>query len=99
MWTSRYVARSSGADALYPVFVHRLARLFHASFRPRLAAIALASSLGLTSIRLTRGLSPPSCEHAQHTTKPLARRTLPRMANPALLGVADVVWGTGKRDS
>src|SRR5216683_6546169 len=28
-------------------FVHRLARLFNASFRPRLAAIALASSLGL----------------------------------------------------
>src|SRR2546422_7848335 len=42
-------------------FVHRLARLFHASFRPRLAAVALASSLGLTSIRSARGLSPPSC--------------------------------------
>src|ERR1019366_5822028 len=47
MWTSRYVARSSGAHALYPVFVHRLAHLIHASFRPRLAAVALASSLGL----------------------------------------------------
>src|SRR5258708_36480959 len=34
-------------NALYPVFVHRLARLFHASFRPRLATVALASSLGL----------------------------------------------------
>src|SRR5271157_5313161 len=32
-------------------------------------------------------------------TKPLARRTLPRMANPALLGVADVVWVTEKGDS
>src|SRR2546427_13066800 len=49
------------AGALYPVFVHRLARLFHASFRPRLAAVALASSLGLTSISSARGLSPPSC--------------------------------------
>src|ERR1035438_21705 len=39
--------RSSGADALYSVFVHRLAHLIHASFRPRLAAVALASSLGL----------------------------------------------------
>src|SRR6202163_3239419 len=28
-------------------FVHRLAHLIHASFRPRLAAVALASSLGL----------------------------------------------------
>jgi len=27
--------RSSGAGASYPVFVHRLARLIHASFRPR----------------------------------------------------------------
>src|ERR1035437_2818598 len=35
------------ADALYPVFVHRLAHLIHASFRPSLAAAALASSLGL----------------------------------------------------
>jgi methanethiol oxidase len=33
------VARSSDARALYPVLVHRLARLLHASFRPRLAAI------------------------------------------------------------
>ncbi|HEY5065505.1 MAG TPA: hypothetical protein VIJ04_11880, partial [Xanthobacteraceae bacterium] len=42
LWTSRYVARSSGARALYSVFVHRLAHLLGASFRPRLAAIALA---------------------------------------------------------
>src|SRR6266852_9062955 len=47
LWTSRYVAHSSGTGAFYSVFVHRLARLFHASFGPRLAAIALASSLGL----------------------------------------------------
>src|SRR5712691_2656005 len=47
MWTSRYVARSSGAGASYPVLVHRLAPLFHASFRPRLAAVALALSLAL----------------------------------------------------
>ena len=47
LWTSRYVALSSGTGAFYSIFVHRLARLFHASFGPRLAAIALASSLGL----------------------------------------------------
>jgi len=34
IWTSRYVARSSGAHALYPVFVHRLAHLLDASFGP-----------------------------------------------------------------
>jgi len=33
--------------AFYSAFVHRLARLFHASFGPRLATIALASSLGV----------------------------------------------------
>src|SRR5271166_1688448 len=32
---------------MYPVLVHRLAHLFHASFRPRLAAVALAFSLAL----------------------------------------------------
>jgi hypothetical protein len=37
----------SGTGAFYSIFVHRLARLFNASFRPRLAAVALASSLGL----------------------------------------------------
>src|ERR1039458_5484808 len=47
LWTSRYVALSSGTGAFYSIFVHRLARLFNASFRPRLAAVALASSLGL----------------------------------------------------
>ena len=36
------MARSSDARAFYPVFVHRLARLLYASFRPRLAATALA---------------------------------------------------------
>ena len=34
--------RSSDACALYSVFVHRLARLLDASFRHRLAAVALA---------------------------------------------------------
>src|SRR6516165_5544629 len=47
MWTSRYVARSSGARAFYSIFVHRLALLLGASFRPHLAATALAPSLAL----------------------------------------------------
>ena len=33
--------------AFYPVFVHRLARLLYASFRPHLATIALAFSPAL----------------------------------------------------
>src|ERR1700751_3580319 len=38
----------------------RLAPLLHASLRPRLAATALALHSPFTSIRLGRGLSPPS---------------------------------------
>src|SRR5713101_310632 len=47
MWTSQYVARSSDAHASYPVFVHRLARLLHASFRPRLQTSDLAAAIAL----------------------------------------------------
>src|SRR3981081_265112 len=69
---SRYVARSSDARALYPVLVHRLARLLYASFRPRLAATALALSL---TLHLPSGwvedLHLQATEHAQHTTKSL----------------------------
>ena len=77
MWTSRYVARSSGASAFYPVLVHRRARLLDASFRPRLATVALASSLGL-HLHLVgqRTFTSKLLSNAQHTTKPLARRTL-----------------------
>src|SRR5262245_57563299 len=42
IWTSQYVGRSSHAHASYPVLVHRPALLLHASFGPRLAAVALA---------------------------------------------------------
>jgi hypothetical protein len=51
------VARSSGAGALYPVFVHRLAHLLYASFRPRLAAVALAFSLSLHLHQVGRSAS------------------------------------------
>src|SRR6266853_2075853 len=77
MWTSQYVARSSDAHALYPVFVHRLARLLHASFRPRLTTIALALSLALHLHQVGRRtftsklLSMPSTQ-----LKPADRRRL-----------------------
>src|ERR1017187_6539100 len=57
--TSRYVARSSGTGASYPVFVHRPACLLYASFRPRLAAIALAFSLALHLHQVGRGTCTP----------------------------------------
>src|SRR5215831_15090730 len=77
IWTSRYVARSPGASAFYPVLVHRLARLLDASFRPRLATVALASSLGLHLHPVgQRTFTSKLLSNAQHTTKPLARRPL-----------------------
>jgi hypothetical protein len=41
------LSRSSDAPAFYSVLVHRLTHLLDASFRRRLAGIALASSLTL----------------------------------------------------
>src|SRR5215467_11712478 len=63
---------------LHPVFVHRLAPLLHASFRPRLAT---------TPLRFTITSPPSGCEedfhllaveHARHTK--CATRLLPRGA-------------------
>ena len=47
LWTSRSVILWSVRAPSSGFFVHRLARLFMASFRPCLAAVALASTLGL----------------------------------------------------
>src|SRR6266852_8542927 len=44
----------------YPVLVHQVAALLHASFRPRLAATPLHFA-NPSPHRLDRGLSPPSC--------------------------------------
>ena len=61
------------ARALYPMFVHRLARLLYASFGPRLAATALAFSLTLHLHQVGwKDLHLQTAEHAQHTTKPAA---------------------------
>src|SRR6266849_3071708 len=61
IWTSQYVARLSDAHASYPVFVHRLARLLHASFRPRLQTSDLAAAIALAfcyPAGSARGISP-----------------------------------------
>src|ERR1700685_3040132 len=68
MWTSQYVARSSDAHALYPVFVHRLARLLHASFRPRLQTSDLAAAIALAFCYP----SPPSGWERTFTSKLLS---------------------------
>src|SRR6266852_5248047 len=68
MWTSQYVARLSDAHASYPVFVHRLARLLHASFRPRLPTSDLAAAIALAF----RYPSPPSGWERTFTSKLLS---------------------------
>jgi hypothetical protein len=54
-WPSR-----PGAVALYALRVPRAGGLPAASFRPRLAAAALAVRLTVPAIRVRRGLAPPS---------------------------------------
>ena len=52
---------------LYPVLVHRLARLLHASFRPRLAATPLRFAI-LHLHQVGQGdFHPRAVEHARHT--------------------------------
>src|SRR5713226_5625045 len=74
MWTSQYVARSSDAHASYPVFVHRLARLLHASFRPRLQTNDLAAAIALAFCYL----SPPSGWERTFTSKLLSMSSTQR---------------------
>src|SRR6516225_249529 len=58
-----------------PVLVHRLVRLLHASFGPSVAGNALALRYDFTSIRLSRGLSPPSCRACSAHNKKERRPT------------------------
>src|SRR6516164_4938071 len=77
------------------VLVHRLARLLDASFRPRLATVALASSLGL-HLHLVgqRTFTSELLSNAQHTTKPLARQTLRVILLGRAIAMSKVSWST-----
>jgi hypothetical protein len=75
---SAFGERSPARPALTPsirFFIHRLARLLHASVRPRPAAVALALSHPPSG--RAEDLHLQVTEHAQDTAKRLARRTLP----------------------
>src|SRR5205085_2032151 len=52
-----------------PVFVHRLVRLLHASFRPRLAATPLRFAMTSPPSGCQGDFHPPAVEHARHTTR------------------------------
>ena len=71
--------------ASYPVLVHRVAALLHASFRPRLATTPLRFANPSPPSGWIEDFHLQAAEHAQHTTKPLARRTL-RVAVGCALG-------------
>ena len=49
------------SPASYPVSVRQVTALLHASFRSRLTTTPWRAAPPFTSIRLGRGLSPPSC--------------------------------------
>jgi len=55
--------------ASYPVLVHRLASLLHASFRPRLAATPLRFAITSPPSGCEGDLHPKAVKHARHTTK------------------------------
>jgi len=57
---SGFMPPRPGAVASYALRVPRAGGLPAASFRPRLAAVALAVQLTVPVIRVRRGLSPPS---------------------------------------
>ena len=52
-----------------PVLVHRLVRLLHASFRPRLATTPLRFAMTSPPSGCQRDFHPRAVEHARHTTK------------------------------
>src|SRR5215470_16779038 len=89
MGTSQYVARSSDAHASYPVFVHRLARLLHASFRPRWQTSDLAAAIALAFCYP----SPPSGWERTFTSKLLSMPStrLNRYAVEVMYGPVDRV--------
>ena len=62
-------ARPAGT-ASYPVLVHQVAVLLHASFRPHLAATPLRFANPLPSSGWVEDLHLQAGEHARHTEKP-----------------------------
>src|SRR5438874_5167293 len=52
-----------------PVLVHRLARLLHASFRPRLATTPLRFAMTSPPSGCQGDFHPRAVEHARHTKK------------------------------
>src|SRR6267378_7554546 len=65
--------------ASYPVLVHRLATLLHASFRPRLAASVISPlRFAMTSppSGCQRDFHPRAVEHARHTKRRLGMPSL-----------------------
>ena len=60
-------ARSPNAHAFYPVFVHRLALLLHASFRPRLTTTPLRFANPSPPSGWVKDFHLLAVEHARHT--------------------------------
>ncbi len=57
--------------ASYPVLVHRLASLLHASFRPHLAMTPLRFAITSPPSGCEEDLHPQAVNHARHTKRPI----------------------------
>src|ERR1039457_3298673 len=93
IWTSQCRACSSRVGASYPVFVHRLALLLHASFRPRLATTPLRFANPSPPSGWVEDFHFQAAGHAQHT---LPRRHSCRRLPSTLSDIRDTA-GTSAR--
>jgi hypothetical protein len=64
-----------------PVLVHRLVRLLHASFRPRLGTTPLRFAMTSPPSGCQRDFHPRAVEHARHTTEK-ANSSIEKLASP-----------------
>jgi hypothetical protein len=75
IWASRSFAARPTPYASDPVLVHRLVRLLHASFRPRLTARSLRFATTSPPSGYRGDLHPRAVEHARHTESPARARS------------------------
>ena len=67
--------------ASHPVLVHRLVRLLHASFRPRLAATPLRFAITSPPSGCEEDFHLRAVEHARHTTERPRKRAFPFLSD------------------
>ena len=77
----------------HPVFVHRLAPLLHASFRPRLATTPLRFAMTSPPSGCQRDFHPQAVEHARHTKSAAGLKGLPPVLFTSILQIHPGPYG------